>query len=203
MASENPFFKYLSKEDVMQAEVSRLLSLKYPDLLWWHTVNEGRRTPFEQFKFKELGGKSGVSDFVILEEGNFSKGLMIEIKYGANPCTSDQADFLIRSARKGYTACVVYDFAPDVLALVDDHMNHGVGIPSDGIILVKNGVRSVIGLEDAKKVLCKKAKAEKPEKKAKELFKKVANSKFGPSIPKSVWAKIKEQKKEKKLQSPR
>lgn len=187
----------------MQAEVSRLLLLKYPNLLWWHTVNEGRRTPFEQFKFKELGGKSGVSDFVILEEGNFSKGLMIEIKYGSNPCSMDQVEFLIRSARKGYTSAVVYDYAPDVMALVDDHINHGVGIPSDGIILVKGGVRSVISLEDAKNVLCKKSKPEKPEKKANELFKKVAQAKFGTSIPKSVWSKIKEQKKEKKLQSPR
>jgi hypothetical protein len=203
MDRTNPFEKYLSKEDVMQAEIARILSLRFPDLLWWHTANEGRRTPYEQYKFKALGGKSGVSDFVILQETNFSKGLMLEIKCGANGCSADQVDFLVRSVQNGYTGAVVYDFAPDALDLISEHIHQGVGIPSDGIILVKKGVRSVIGLEDAKKVLLKKAKAEKPEKIAKELFTAKALAKFGNSIPKSAWAKIKEQKKEKKLQSPK
>jgi hypothetical protein len=36
----------------------------YPSAFVIHVPNEGRRTPFERFKFKHLGGVSGVPDIL-------------------------------------------------------------------------------------------------------------------------------------------
>lgn len=173
------FQDYLSKEQVMQAEVVRLMSLQYPDLFWWHTENEGKRTEFEQFTFKVMGGRKGVSDLVILEEGNFSKGLMLELKWGRNWCTKEQVDFLIWAAKKGYTAAVVYDDARDVLQLISDHLTKGTIIPSEGILYIKGKERKTIPFEEAHKVLMKKGSVKSDQAKAKELFKANALKKFG------------------------
>ena len=190
MSKPNGFEKYLGKEDVMQAEVVRVLSNKYPALMWWHTPNEGKRTPFEQYKFKELGGKKGVADFVILEEANFSKGLMIEIKFGRNGCSKDQVEFLIQAAQKGYTAAVVYDYAQDVIALVEQHLKSGLIFPMDGILLVKGGAQTVVPFADAQKVLCKKSSEATQKKAVQKMFREQAEKKFGPikSSLKSAWA---------------
>ena len=171
MAGQNPYERYLSKEQVMQGECARLLALRFPNLLWWHTPNEGKRTPYEQFLFKQMGGLKGVSDFVVLEESNFSKGLMIEIKWGSNPCTIEQVDFLIRSAKKGFMAAVVYDDARDVVSLVEKHLAGGFGIPDEGIVLFKKQVLSVVPFADAHKFLCKKTKEEAAVEKVKKMFK--------------------------------
>lgn len=170
MAGQNPYERYLSKEQVMQAETARLLALRFPNLFWWHTPNEGKRTPYEQYLFKQMGGLKGVSDFVVLEESNFSKGLMIEIKWGKNPCTIEQVDFLIRSAKKGFMAAVVWDDARDVLSLVEKHLAGGVGIPDEGIILIKGGKQSLVPFAEAHKVLCKKTKEEATVEKVKKMF---------------------------------
>lgn len=170
MAGQNPYDNYLSKEQVMQAEIARLLSLKHPDLFWWHTVNEGKRTPYEQYLFKKMGGMKGVADFVILEQGSFSKGLMMEIKWGKGVCTVDQVDFLIRSAKKGFTAAVVYDDARDALDLVDRYLKSGVIYPSDGILLVKKGKYETIPFDHAHRELCKKTKQEALQEKVVKLF---------------------------------
>ena len=50
----NPFAKYLGKEDVLQNQVMRYIGLKYPKTLFTHVANEGKRTPFEQYKMKYL-----------------------------------------------------------------------------------------------------------------------------------------------------
>lgn len=183
MNRTNPYEKYLSKEQVMQTEIVRRLSLLYPDLFWWHTHNEGDKTPFEQYVFKKMGGLSGVSDFVILEDSNFSKGMMLEIKFGVNKCTHNQVDFLIVSAKKGYTSVVVYDSAIDAMDIIGRHMQSGVGyLPSDGIVLVKKGTETVIPFEEAYKVLCKKSREKAVLDKAKKLFQNNGNAKFGKAI---------------------
>lgn len=179
MAGQNPYDNYLSKEQVMQAEITRLLSLKHPDLFWWHTVNEGKRTPYEQYLFKKMGGLKGVADFVILEQGTFSKGLMIEIKWGKGVCTVDQVDFLIRSAQKGFTAAVVYDDARDALDLVDRHLKLEVIYPSDGILLVKKGKHETISFDYAYRVLCKKTKQEALQEKVVKRWKAMEVKKLG------------------------
>lgn len=182
------FQDYLSKEQVMQSEAVRLMSLQYPDLFWWHTENEGKRSEFEQFTFKVMGGRKGVSDLVILEEGNFSKGLMLELKWGRNGCTKDQVDFLIWAAKKGYTAAVVYDDARDVLSLINEHLTKGTIIPSEGILYIKGKDRKTVPFEEAHKVLMKKGSEKSHQVQAKELFKANALKKFGKVDKKKLFS---------------
>ena len=179
MSRTNPYEKYLGKEDIMHAEIVRVMGFKFPDLFWWHTPNEGKRTEFEQYKFKRLGGKKGIADFVILEESNFSKGLMMEIKYGANGCSKEQVDFLIDSIKKGYTAAVVYNDAGDAIDLIENHLKSGVCFPLDGIVLVKGGTESIIPLDQAHKALMKKSSPVSDKQQAKKLFEADAKKKFG------------------------
>jgi len=177
----NPFDRFLSKEQVMQAEVARRLSIEHPDVFWWHTHNEGKKSPFEQYLFKKMGGHSGVSDFVILEESNFSKGLMLELKFGANKCTRNQVEFMKHAAKKGFTCCVVYNHHQDAVNIINRHLGSGIGIlPNDGILLVKGSVEKVIPFSQALDVLCSKSKEKEQVKK---LFSKKASSKFGKSVP--------------------
>ena len=51
----NPFHKYLGPDDHLQHQVITWLRYQHPKLRYHHSPNEGRRTPFEQFKFKYLG----------------------------------------------------------------------------------------------------------------------------------------------------
>jgi hypothetical protein len=179
MSRTNPYEKYLGKEDIMHAEIVRVIELRFPDLFWWHTPNEGKRSAFEQYKFKTLGGKKGVSDFVILEDSNFSKGLMMEIKYGGNGCSKAQVDFLIDSINKGYTSAVVYNHASDAISLLERHLGSGACFPLDGILLIKEGKESIIQIEQAHKVLMKKSTPVSDKQQAKKLFEAEAKKKFG------------------------
>ena len=77
----NPYAKYLGKEDILQTHVMRYISLKYPKALYTHVANEGKRTPFEQYKLK------------ITPNANKS-GLAIELKAGYNKPTENQKKWL-------------------------------------------------------------------------------------------------------------
>ena len=91
----NPFVKYLGKEDLLQNKVMTYLQTKYPDVYSIHVPNEGKRTPFMQFKFKYLGGKRGIPDILIFKGNKFGKfGLAIELKVGYNKPTKSQYDAL-------------------------------------------------------------------------------------------------------------
>jgi hypothetical protein len=173
----NPFHKHLTPEDLMQAESSSRIKIRYPDLLWWHTANEGKRSPFERYKFSLMGTLEGVSDFVILERNGLSNGLMIEIKCASNKCTSGQVDFLVRCAQKDFVCAVVYDDASEVLNLLDRYMNGQLML--GGIIHIKKGEESIVPIADAYDILCKKTKPQSDLAKVRKLFLGNAVKKFG------------------------
>jgi len=49
MAKINPFQKYLKGEDLMQRAVINYIQMQYPDAIFTLPMNEGKRTPFEQY----------------------------------------------------------------------------------------------------------------------------------------------------------
>jgi len=57
--------KFKKPEEVLAIQVSKYLHDKYPDLLWWHTQNEGRRGVWQQSLARLLGVKPGVPDIFI------------------------------------------------------------------------------------------------------------------------------------------
>ena len=64
---ENPFNKYLTKEDKLQHRIISYLKYQYPKVLYTHVPNEGKRSVFERYKFKYLGAKAGVPDLLIFK----------------------------------------------------------------------------------------------------------------------------------------
>lgn len=68
--------------------------MAYPDAFIAHIPNEGKRTPFERYKFSILGGVSGMPDIMIFDpRGNYS-GLALELKAGYNKPTENQKNVL-------------------------------------------------------------------------------------------------------------
>ena len=104
------FHKYLGNEDKLQHQVMNFIELQYPDALCAHVPNEGRRTPFERFKFKYLGGKSGIPDVLIFDCNDTFNGLAIELKAGNNKATKNQLIWLDRLNAKGWATYCLNDF---------------------------------------------------------------------------------------------
>jgi len=90
----NPYSKYLGKEDILQNRIMRYLEDTYPNALYTHVANEGKRSPFEQYKMKYLGTKPGVPDVMIFTPNKNYNGLAIELKAGYNKPTENQKKWL-------------------------------------------------------------------------------------------------------------
>lgn len=105
MTKVNPFTKYLGPEDHLQHQLITWLGFQYPDLWFHHSPNEGRRTPFEQFKFKYLGSDSGFPDLIFP-----SIYLVIELKIKPNKPTDAQNEWLEYFRKQRWRAEVVFDF---------------------------------------------------------------------------------------------
>lgn len=106
----NPLYKYFTKEDVLGKSVAYYLRAQYPKAFWWHTVNEGKRTPLEQLKAVELGIRAGVSDILIICPNDKAKGLCLELKIKPNTCTESQKHFLHNMNEYGWHTAVVFTF---------------------------------------------------------------------------------------------
>ena len=94
MAKINPFQKYLKGEDLMQRAVINYIQMQYPDAIFTHPMNEGKRTPFEQYKMKYLGAKPGIPDLLIFTPNANRSGLALELKYKYNKPTPNQKKWL-------------------------------------------------------------------------------------------------------------
>tara|TARA_R110000772_G_scaffold65396_1_gene145949 strand:- start:3712 stop:4089 length:378 start_codon:yes stop_codon:yes gene_type:complete len=94
MAKRNPFEKYLKGEDLLQRAVMNYISMVYPDAIYTHPMNEGKRSPFEQYKMKYLGAKPGIPDLLIFTPNDKRSGLAIELKYKYNKATPNQKEWL-------------------------------------------------------------------------------------------------------------
>ena len=104
------FKKYLGPEDKLQIAVNNYLSIAYPKARFCHVSNEGRRTPFERFKFKELGGKAGIPDLLVFTPSKKYNGLAIELKAGRNKPTAKQIQWLDNLKSNGWASYCLNDF---------------------------------------------------------------------------------------------
>jgi hypothetical protein len=111
----NPFYKWLGPEGQLQLQVCQYLALQYPEFVVIHPENEGRRTKFEQYKFKALGCKPGVSDLIIVRKPK--DVLWLELKAGKNTPTPAQAEFLESMNEAGFSAtwCNNFDAAKNII----------------------------------------------------------------------------------------
>jgi len=107
---KNPFHKYLGKEDHFQNQVMTYLKTAYPRVFAIHVPNEGKRSPFERYKFKFLGGVSGVPDVLIFHQNGDKSGLAIELKVGSNKPTENQIKCLNKLKGNGWETIWSNDF---------------------------------------------------------------------------------------------
>ena len=94
MAKINPYQKYLKGEDQLQRAVMNYIEMQYPGTIYTHPMNEGKRTPFEQYKMKYLGAKPGIPDLLIFTPNANRGGLALELKYKYNKPTPNQIKWL-------------------------------------------------------------------------------------------------------------
>jgi len=115
----NPFIKYLGKEDHLQHQVYDYFLYTYRNkAMFWHTPNEGKRTPFEAFKAKHLGMISGVSDIIMVKNHDV---LFLELKVGKNKPTKNQEIFLANTLTFGFTSKVAWTFE-EATKIIDKFM---------------------------------------------------------------------------------
>jgi hypothetical protein len=106
----NPYQKYLGKEDHLQHAVMQYLKIQYADTLAIHVPNEGKRSPFVQYKFKYLGGMQGIPDVIVFKQTPSYAGLAIELKVKPNKPTKNQLEFLDKLSDSGWYATWVNSF---------------------------------------------------------------------------------------------
>lgn len=116
----NPFEKYLSSEDHTHRAILNYIKLQYPKAVVAHPANEGKRTPFEQFKIKWLGISAGLPDILIFTPGWEYPGLAIEVKSKTGRVSGDQAEWILKLIICGWHARVVRDF-DTAKVIIDDY----------------------------------------------------------------------------------
>ena len=118
----NPFKKYLTKEDNLQNAVMTYFKLNYPDAFVIHVPNEGKRSPFERYKFKYLGGVSGVPDILCFSKNANKCGLAIELKVGYNKPTENQKSCLKRLKMQNWAVSWFNNYA-DTCNFIDKYFS--------------------------------------------------------------------------------
>ena len=186
MSKSQSLRKYLSKEDLLQEQILACVGRKYPEAKAIHVPNEGKRSDFEQLKFKVLGGAGGVSDLLITFKPAVEaihKGVWIEIKYGRNKLTPDQLAFLVQMYYYGYAVAIVYDQEADFVRMMDRYLSHPEQF-REGIALAKDGELAFLKFGEAEKKLVKKPSDKKVKRDAQKQFENKAKARFGSPIPK-------------------
>lgn len=114
------------KEDSHQVECVSFLRYRHPELLFWHTVNEGGKTITSALRDEQAGLLKGVSDFVILIGSGKYPFAAIELKRvnksgkgAASPVSKEQKAFLSKVRHLGGFAAVCYGVKQFRLAIAD------------------------------------------------------------------------------------
>ena len=99
-------------EDVEQMQFTADLKYNYPELLYFHPVNEGAIPVHYRVKQTRKGLLKGASDIIILSPSNHYNYLVIELKRQnvrkSTPPSKEQAAFLNNAKENGGFACVAY-----------------------------------------------------------------------------------------------
>jgi hypothetical protein len=84
----NPFYKFLSAEDLEHIRVVNYIRDKLPEIVAFHVPMEGKKSSYERYRHSIMGNLKGIMDFVFLHpkyKSNLSTevlyhGLVIELK---------------------------------------------------------------------------------------------------------------------------
>lgn len=117
-------------EDWHQCQSATWLRVNHADLLFWHSVNEGKKHIHSALRDEQAGLLKGVSDFVILiglsRPGCKYQFAAIELKRAkksgkgkASPVSEAQRDFLKAVRDRGGFAAVAYGYEELKKAVAD------------------------------------------------------------------------------------
>ena len=120
---ENPFNKYLTKEDKLQHRIISYLKYQYPKVLYTHVPNEGKRSVFERYKFKYLGAKAGVPDLLIFKPNKIYCGLALELKIGYNKPTNSQKEWLKNLEDNNWLALCLNNYE-EIVETIDKYLKN-------------------------------------------------------------------------------
>lgn len=128
--------KYAKRgEDTEQIKVmhwAAAAECRYPELKWLHHIpNGGTRNSQEAIKLKQMGVKRGISDIHLPFPHGKYHGLYIEMKFGRNVTTQEQAEFLQDMKAAGHCVAVCHD-AQAAVQLIENYIN----LPEKGRVSV-------------------------------------------------------------------
>jgi hypothetical protein len=96
---------------------------QYPKLLLFAIPNGGYRRKTEAAIMKGEGVLEGVSDlFLACSDDICYHGLFIEMKYGKNKLSKNQAQFLLNATKNNYAIAVCYSF-DEFKTVIDSYLS--------------------------------------------------------------------------------
>lgn len=119
----NNYWRFIKGEDLLQAHCIDTLVDCYPDVLYMHAPNEGRRKPFEQYKAKVLGITQGIPDILVFRSVGAYKGLAVELKFGKNTTTPAQKQVMAKLEKEGWAVFEVRSH--ETFKFIAYHYMHG------------------------------------------------------------------------------
>ena len=109
-------------EDDMAMSVATYLKLQYPKVLFTHSPNGGKRNAREGARFKRMGVKRGMVDFLIFDSNNpHIRGVAIELKVKPNKCTPEQVEVIEQFKTLKWAAYVCYSY-DEAQQVIDKHL---------------------------------------------------------------------------------
>lgn len=133
--TRNHFWKYIGNEDRVLFLTVAYIRSKYPNALFLHPMNEGKKSPYEQYLTLWNGMLKGAHDLLILDpilEGTVNpqdgkpvrkyNGLSIELKSGNGKLSPEQITFKQKATECGWLCVEVWTFE-DAKSIIDQYMN--------------------------------------------------------------------------------
>ena len=110
------------KETELHKLLVKALEAKYPDLLFWHTPNGGKRNPREGAKLKAMGTRAGVPDLFFPVPTGKHNGLFIELKGPRGRVSDHQKNMMASLTRQGYLCEVICEFER-AMELIEEYLD--------------------------------------------------------------------------------
>lgn len=95
----------LSEEQIHKAVIQEVRLRKKPDVVYWHTPNDARRSWGNVARLKAMGMVPGVPDLIFCHNGEIS---FLEIKAERGRLSDNQKEFHARLAATGFPVMVGY-----------------------------------------------------------------------------------------------
>lgn len=110
-------------EDSMSISVANYIRAQYPKVLFSHVPNGGKRSAREGARFKRMGVRKGIPDFLIFETNDpHLRGLALELKVKPNKPSPEQLEVIAELKRLKWVAEICYSF-DETKKIIDTYLS--------------------------------------------------------------------------------